>query len=116
MTCQPYDILVPFNLISIDKMEPGRSGVYGFWFNRGCIYIGKALNIKDRLGQHWRGSHNDELRDWVRAKKSKLSFNYKFQVDGVDIDSMERFFIRRFEPRCNRIIYINSEIQSWQCE
>lgn len=116
MTCRPYDLLAPFSLRAIDRLDPDAAGVYGFWFRRECIYIGLASNLRSRLLQHWAGSHNDGLKDWMRAKKADLHFNYKVAGPADDIKQMERFFIQRFSPRTNVIIYTAHQASAWSCD
>jgi excinuclease UvrABC nuclease subunit len=116
MTCRPYDILAPFTLRAIDRVNPDAGGVYGFWYRKDCVYIGLAVNLRSRLKQHWSGSHNDGLKDWMKAKKSDLQFNYKIARPEDDIKLMERFFIKRFSPKTNVIVYTAHQASSWVCD
>ena len=54
----------------IEKMPKDISGVYAFWCrdNGKCIYVGMAKDqpIRNRLRQHWRDSHNEKLKMWIR--------------------------------------------------
>ncbi len=108
MACDPYSILSPFNFRVIDKL-PDSSGVYGFWLVRRCIYIGKAekQSIRNRLFQHLTDCHNADLSAFIDAYGNELRIACKC-IDRLDqIDVMERYCIRRFQPITNVQRYLN---------
>ena len=81
--------------------------MYGIWFRRRCIYVGKgdSLTIFQRLKGHWEHSHNDGLRAWIQAKGRRLKVRYLVLSQRRDIDLYERYFIARFQPITNIVRY-----------
>lgn len=102
--CSPYPILERFSHVNISKCE-NSPGIYGFWFQKKCIYIGKAekQGLRDRLYQHWTKSHNEYLRAWIESKKNKLMFCWKI-VSINNINEAEKFFIYKFQPLTNILL------------
>lgn len=82
-----------------------RYGVYAVWCreNGKCIYVGKAKDrpIRERLKEHWRGSHNETLELWIRAFGEKLDLCFA-AADKGRIDTLERRLIRALRPEANR--------------
>ena len=103
----PQGLLRPFKYINIDIIPPESSGVYGFWFRKLCLYIGKAQNraLKTRLFEHWNGSHNPELNSWLAAKGASVNFVYLEIEKNTEIDAWERFYIKKYNPITNVIRY-----------
>ncbi|WP_423908624.1 GIY-YIG nuclease family protein [Candidatus Spongiihabitans sp.] len=89
---------------NIDSIPPHIKGVYGFWCrtNGKCVYVGKAekQSIKDRLTQHWRNSHNENLRLWIKAFGAFLDICY-LSVKDNRIDKMETKLIQIWHPETN---------------
>ena len=74
---------------AISQVPRDTIGVYAFWRrdNRKCIYVGQAKDrpIRDRLLDHWRGSHNEALNSWIRAFGAHLDVCYMVaQYDKID--------------------------------
>lgn len=103
--CVPYTSLQPFRLSRIEQL-PGGRGIYGFWYRRRCIYIGKAQDqpIRTRLEQHWKRCHNDDLRLWMEATRGDLLFAICVVEGPENIDAAERRYIRRFQPVANKTL------------
>jgi len=103
-TCSPYDNLRPFKRSNIDSISEVYFGVYGFWYKKRCLYIGKAEKqpIKKRLMQHWNGCHNDKLQMWIFAKSSELRITFKNIKDINKIHKYERFYIEKYQPITNK--------------
>ena len=101
---RPYDNQMPFRRADLDKVPANAFGVYGFWYRKRCIYVGKAEKqpIARRLKQHWRGSHNPDLANWVRAKGSQLRVGYILVEKESEIDDLEKQYIKQFQPLTNR--------------
>lgn len=101
--CVPHHHQLQFRKMEFAKIPPDAYGVYGIWFRRRCIYIGKAKSqpIAKRLEQHWNGTHNSELADWISAKGSLLDVSYAIAHKMV-IDNLERRHIKRFQPITNK--------------
>jgi len=98
---------VPFRLSVLHRLAPTAPGVYVFWFRRYCIYVGKAERqfIRDRLLDHWHHSHNDNLRDWMTAKRDDILVAFEAIADPRQISRYERYYIRRFQPLANKVRY-----------
>ena len=105
--CNPYVGQLPFRRLEFDKIPRDARGVYGIWYGRHCIYIGKAerQTIAERLKQHWEKADNDDLQTWIDAKGSDLRFQFAVIRDTAHIDCYERRFIKRFCPLANAITY-----------
>ena len=43
------------------------AGLYAFWVNGHCLYVGMSKNIRVRLYQHRMRPHNDSLALYMRA-------------------------------------------------
>ena len=108
--CRPYDNQLRFRKADFDKIPAHGRGVYGLWFKKRCIYVGKAedQSITERLRQHWNdwpGTHNDDLSSWIRAKGSELRVAFVIAEEKSKVSSLEKFYIRRFQPLTNKIYY-----------
>lgn len=92
---------------NIDSVPPNARGVYAFLRrdNDECIYVGKAVDqpIKNRLRAHWRHSHNEKLRLWIRAFAKYLKVCYKpvRTTNPEEIDRLERKLIKVWRPQTN---------------
>jgi len=107
MPCDPFRNQISFRLREIERLRDVGCGIYGFWFGKNCIYVGKAdlQAIYSRLVQHYKGTHNRILRLWIEAKGPRLRVSYKAISNSADIDVMERVCIQRFKPLANVIQY-----------
>lgn len=107
MGCAPECQRFPFSLSVVKRLAPTAPGVYGFWYGRYCIYVGKTERqfIRERLLDHWNHSHNDQLRDWLRAKRDDLQIAFAQVDDTRQIAKYERYYIRRYQPLANKIRY-----------
>ena len=80
-------------------------GVYAFWCrdNGKCIYVGQAKDrpIRDRLRDHWRGSHNEILKLWIQVFGESLDVCYT-SVKKDKIDTFERRLIKAWKPEANK--------------
>ena len=90
--------------MAITQMPKCIIGVYAFWRhdNGKCIYVGKGKDdpIRERLLAHWRGSHNEELKHWIRAFGAHLDVCY-MAVQYDRIDDLERRLIKALKPETN---------------
>lgn len=81
-------------------------GLYGFWCRKNgrCIYIGKAKEqpIRERLLQHWKGSHNETLNLWIEAFGNYLDICYLPISRQNIIDKMETELIRKWNPEADK--------------
>lgn len=82
------------------------SGIYFFWLDKRCIYIGKAENqtIGDRLKQHRMYCHNENLDLTLDVYGSKIQFCFLPILKRCKIESLEEKFIIRLQPRCNKYL------------
>lgn len=103
----PYADQIRFRKVDFEKIPRHACGVYGIWFKRRCIYIGKAASqsIWERLLQHWRGSHNPVLSAWIQAKGSELKVSFQVADDVTQINALEKICIHRFQPLTNKVRY-----------
>ena len=108
--CRPYDNQLRFRKADFDKIPANAIGVYGLWFNKRCLYVGKAEDqpIAQRLKRHWDATHNPELAAWIQAKGSELRVAYLVADEKSKINALERLYIRRFQPLTNKIRYNSS--------
>lgn len=90
--------------IALSQVPSDGYGVYAFWCRDTgkCIYVGKAKDrpIRDRLRDHWRGSHNLILSLWIQVFGDNLDVCYK-SADASKIDVLERRLIRAWSPEAN---------------
>lgn len=105
--CSPYDSQLRFRRTDFDKIPANAFGVYGLWYRRRCIYVGKAekQSIAKRLEQHWKGAKNPKLAAWVQAKGPELRVAYVATEEQSKISFLEKLYIRRFQPLANELRY-----------
>jgi predicted GIY-YIG superfamily endonuclease len=91
-----------FNWRNISRLPYDQHGVYSIWSKSICIYVGQAKkqSIKDRLLQHYSGSHNDYLALWIKSTHG-LFFSVEFIKNPAAIDAKERINIKLFAPLTN---------------
>lgn len=96
--------LRPWSYPTIAEMPRELVGVYAFWYRRSgrCVYVGMASDqpLKERLRQHWNGSHNETLRLWIQSYGSHLDICYA-DVERGRIETIERKLIRLWNPEAN---------------
>ena len=104
MTCRPLELARPFTQRNIERLPDDAVGVYGLWFGRICLYVGKAERqpMKDRLMNHFNNCHNPDLKDWLKAFSKDIVFVVRVIDDDSCIHQTERQYIARFVPRTNR--------------
>ncbi len=93
-------------------------GVYAFWCrdNGRCVYVGQAKDqpIKRRLHDHWKGSHNETLQNWIRSFGKQLDVCFVCP-EPEKIDRLERRLIKLWKPEANEQHNPNRRrIQKWQ--
>ena len=117
MACDAFENMLHFTLHDFEKIDANATGVYGFWYDKHCIYVGKAADqpIRNRLLQHWHESHNPTLIRWIAAKKTALNLAIKTLDDAHDIDIMERYCIYRYQPSANKIKPKTQPVVPSQC-
>ena len=89
---------------ALEEVPVGLVGVYAFWCrqNGKCVYVGKASeqSVGQRLRQHWRRSHNRQLRLWLQVFGDQLDMCYA-AADQDKIATLERRLIRLWNPEAN---------------
>ena len=92
-----------FNYSNVARVPDDAHGIYIFWCNAVCVYVGKAqkLSLRKRLYQHYLASHNDGLRMWIRSSH-RLEFQYEVVSDASAISAKERNRIKQLAPLTNR--------------
>ena len=103
--CNPLENAKPFKHSVIDVLPNDQIGVYGFWYNKRCIYIGRTTeqSLRKRLFQHYNDCHNDKLKKWIISKKWKLKINYKIYSSKINTKNMEYYYWDLYKPICNKI-------------
>lgn len=90
--------------LSIDQIPRSVIGVYSIWCrdNGKCIYVGQAKDrsIRDRLKDHWNGSHSEVLKLWIKAFGETLDLCY-LSVKSDKIDRFEKRLIGLWKPEAN---------------
>ena len=79
------------------------SGVYAFWLGRSCLYVGKSIDIGNRLYQHRMNEHNPKLHRYFRAWPQNIETSYASLNDPSteDLDKAEREAILYLRPLAN---------------
>lgn len=93
-----------FSLSAIHALPSREIGVYGIWYqNYCCIYIGSTIDqgVRTRLFQHWLGSHNPGLAQWILAFPQQLKFSY-INIKPEKVEAVEVRLIRELRPLTNR--------------
>ena len=98
-------VVAQWSYATISRVPRAIVGVYAFWCrdNGKCIYVGQASDrpIRDRLREHWRGSHNETLKLWIQAFGENLDVCYTPTVRDK-IDTYERRLIKAWKPEANK--------------
>ncbi len=101
-----------FGLNSFDTLEASSPGIYVFWNNRVCIYVGSTDRpLRQRLREHWVESHNDDLGKWISVYGKNLRLSLEiFSSEGRsardlhdEIRRREQILIDCFSPLTNKI-------------
>lgn len=94
-----------FSWPNINRIPSDYYGVYSFWANHICIYVGKAerQSIRTRLMQHYSESHNKDLKLWFESS-IPIEFMYEAVSYVNAIPAKERNRIREYVPITN-VIY-----------
>ncbi len=82
------------------------NAVYAFWYmpTGMCIYIGIAgrMTLADRWKAHWRRSHNDGLRRWLKAHKGSGRIEVCYRpLEARKLERFERLAIKILRPQTN---------------
>ena len=68
---------VPLDYNYENRVLPGTRGLYSFWLRGCCIYVGKSLNISNRLREHRSAmTANNELAAHFGAFTELIDVSY----------------------------------------
>jgi hypothetical protein len=95
-----------YNLNNILLTPSKKSGLYIFAYNNIYIYVGmsKQMGIQERLLGHYNGSHNYNLKLWISALGSDLTFSYEI-IEKELVEKKEKKLINFLQPITNKIRY-----------
>ena len=81
----------------------GNAGVYAFWYNYQCLYVGQSRSLNTRLEQHRNDPSNECLAIYMRDYGSEIKFCYQ-ESSLSELDNMEKEFIDILNPECNETL------------
>jgi len=91
-----------FKYSNIHAVTDENSGIYSFWYNKKCIYVGETTlqSIRQRLLDHYSHCHNYCLKNWIKSSFT-LYFNYQV-IESVELIKIkEDSLIKFWDPVCN---------------
>lgn len=76
------------------------SFIYALLDNKGVRYIGKSVNLRHRLSEHWRTRNKKDypVYRWLRKQPSLWWTVLEFSVDKALLNELERKWIALFRP------------------
>lgn len=76
------------------------SFVYALLDNKGVRYIGKSVNLRHRLSEHWRTRNKKDypVYRWLRKQPNLWWTVLEFSVDKALLNELERKWIALFRP------------------
>lgn len=91
-----------FNWRNIERAPADIGGVYIIWSKYVCVYVGKTdkQSLRNRLRQHYNGSHNSALNLWLRSSHL-LWFSYEARRHASAVAALERNRIKQYAPLTN---------------
>lgn len=99
---------LPWSHLAIVGIPDNICGVYAIWSRKNgkCIYVGQAKeqSIKQRLRQHWRGSHNEMLKSWIKVFGKELQMCYVACSEPSKIGLLEKRLIKVWKPETNKYL------------
>jgi len=87
--------------VSLAWYAPERPGVYAIARGRVVLYVGQAQNLRERLQAHLAERENGLLLVSLAGPGTAARFVFE-EVPRQLLDDVERAWIRRLEPTCNR--------------
>jgi hypothetical protein len=96
--------IINFSNIEINRAGLVKPGIYVFYLKKICIYVGSAERpLGERLREHWRGSHNDRLTNWIKVYGKKLRVEVREVTNLARIKSVEQGEMDRLSPLVNKV-------------
>lgn len=80
------------------------NGVYSFWLNGCCLYVGESGNIGQRLGRHRDQETNAHLEGYMLAFADRIEASY-VELRGMtkpERKVFEEALIKRMKPKTNK--------------
>ncbi len=105
MKSQTKKTIMRWSYHGLSRMPRSVSGVYAFWRRDTgkCIYVGQSQErpIQRRLREHWRYSHNETLRLWIKSFGGNLDVCY-MPVEKSKVTAFEKRLIKAWRPEANK--------------
>lgn len=79
---------------------PETSGCYLIADDRGPLYVGQAIQLRKRFGEHLRHSHNPNLRLALENPWGTITFGW-MHVPSAELTTVELRLITFLQPICN---------------
>ena len=94
----------PFSRASLEGKGLNCPGIYIFWRNKICLYVGKSDRpIYDRLTEHWKSCHNPDLKKWLDVFGKKIEFQWECWDKQIPLLRLEQKYIDHYGPITNKI-------------
>ena len=95
-----------YGYLGIESVPRDVVGLYSFWCRAPlkCVYVGLTERpIRERLQEHFAGSHSPELNRWISCFAEDLVVCWADAPIPIDrLRALEHRFIRRWRPWTNR--------------
>ena len=85
------------------KTSINQSGIYLLYKSDLLQYVGKTINLQQRMSQHSNQSHVDGLEGTYSVKFIEIPNN-------IDLDIAERVFITYLKPPLNKVMYTEEDV------
>jgi len=82
------------------KLLPRNPGIYIFWHGNKVIYIGKAINLKNRLNSYLQINLDLKTRTMISLAKSVSYIKVENELEAL---LLEAYLIKKFQPKYNII-------------
>lgn len=101
-----FDILDKIELVEFSKKSIKKIGIKsGVYFllgeNRELLYIGKSVDLKQRLSQHIRGTE-EQTKDHISDVRLFGFLSHKLLPPHLSSGQYERKLILKYKPKLNR--------------
>ncbi|SFU78125.1 GIY-YIG catalytic domain-containing protein [Methylobacterium sp. 174MFSha1.1] len=83
-------------------LVPEAGGVYLIHDLRGILYVGRTINLRQRLAQHYWVTENDLLRLALRHRFGEMRFSWFLVEVGRERALLEHDLVGWLQPPCNR--------------
>jgi len=92
-----------FKFVSKDNISklPEDSGVYAFWNKKTLFYIGKAINIKERVKNHFLQPHSFWEQTLLRPSGFEGQIGFNKTDSEIEALILEAKLIKKYRPKYN---------------